>query len=297
MSIKFLKYSKIYFIFSGIFVLGGIISLFIFGLEPGIDFTGGSILEIEYKSERPTNQIIREALVGLDLGEFLIQPADEKGVILRMKEISEEVHQEIIEKLRKDNEFEELRFESIGAVIGRELREKTGLFIVLSLLAISIYIAFAFRKVNYPARSLEYGLVSLIVLFHDVIIPVGVFSFLGKFYGIQITIPVIVALLTVAGYSINDTIVVLDRVRENLLKRIGKNYEETVDISLNQTLSRSFNTSLTTLFPLFAIFFLGGETLKYFSLALIVGIVAGAYSSIFLASPLLVIWLKWRKRI
>jgi len=277
--------------------LGGIISLFIFGLEPGIDFTGGSILEIEYKSERPTNQIIREALVGLDLGEFLIQPADEKGVILRMKEISEEVHQEIIEKLRKDNEFEELRFESIGAVIGRELREKTGLFIVLSLLAISIYIAFAFRKVNYPARSLEYGLVSLIVLFHDVIIPVGVFSFLGKFYGIQITIPVIVALLTVAGYSINDTIVVLDRVRENLLKRIGKNYEETVDISLNQTLSRSFNTSLTTLFPLFAIFFLGGETLKYFSLALIVGIVAGAYSSIFLASPLLVIWLKWRKRI
>ncbi|MDP1538788.1 MAG: protein translocase subunit SecF, partial [bacterium] len=164
MPIKFLKYSKIYFIFSGILILGSIVPLFVFGLNPGVDFTGGSILELKYKDERPSNQTIREALVGLDLGEFLIQPTDEKGLILRMKEIPEQTHQEIIEKLREGGELEELRFESIGPVIGRELREKTGIVIVLSLLAILSYIAIAFRKLSFPAKSWQYGLASLIAL-------------------------------------------------------------------------------------------------------------------------------------
>ncbi len=297
MSIEFLKYSKIYFILSGILILASLSSIFIFGLEPGIDFTGGSILEMEYQNERPDNQTVREKLAGFDLGEISIQPADEKGLILRMKEVSEEVHQGIAASLTEENEAQELRFESIGPVVGRELREKTVIVIVLSLLAILFYIAVAFRKLSFPAKSWQYGFVSLAALFHDALIPMGIFSVLGRFYGIQITIPVIVALLTVLGYSINNTVVVFDRIRENLLKRAGNNYENTVNISLNQTLARSISTSLTTLLVLLAIFFFGGETLKYFSLMLILGIIAGTYSSFLLTSPLLVVWLKRQKRI
>jgi len=302
MAIDFLKYRKIYFIFSGILITGSLASLCVFGLNPGIDFTGGSILEIEYKTERPSNQEIKDILSELDLGEIYVQPTEENGVILRMKDISEESHQEIINKLGGEKEgeesnVEELRFESIGPVIGKELKEKTGIVVVLSLLAIVLYIAFAFRRLTFPAKSWQYGVASLFALFHDVLIPLGIFSLLGKFYGLQIAIPVVVALLTVLGYSINNTVVIFDRIRENLLKGAGKDYIDTVNQALNQSLTRSINTSLTTLFVLIAIFFLGGETLKYFALALIMGIVAGTYSSLFLVSPILVSWLKWRKKI
>ena len=293
MFINFVKYRKFYFIFSGILVVGSLICLIIFGLKPGIDFTGGSILEVEYKAERFSNQEIKNALADLELGEIYIQPTGERGVIIRMKDIDEATHQQVLEKL---GQVEELRFESIGPVIGRELKEKTKIVIVLSLLAIVFYIALAFRRIQRPVSSWQYGIASLLALFHDVLIPIGILSLLGFLYGVQITIPVIVALLTVLGYSINNTVVVFDRIRENLLKRIGATYEGTVNNSLNQTLTRSLNTSLTTLFVLIAIFLLGGETLKYFALTLILGIAAGTYSSIFLASPILVSWLKWRKK-
>ncbi len=295
MTIPFLKCRKFYFIFSGILILASLVCLIIFGLKPGIDFTGGSILEIEYQTERPSNQEIKETLSGLDLGEISIQPTGEKGVILRMRDISEDTHQEILQKLSENNQLEEGRFESIGPVIGRELKQKTKIVIILSLLAIVLYIAWAFRKISRPIPSWQYGIASLIALSHDVLIPIGIFSVLGRFYGVQITIPVITALLTVLGYSINNTVVVFDRIRENLLKHAGT-YQEIVNNSLNQTLTRSINTSLTTLFVLAAIFFFGGATLKYFALALILGIICGTYSSMFLASPILVSWLRWRKR-
>ncbi len=297
MNFDFLKYRKIYFIFSGILILGSLCFLSIFGLKPGIEFTGGSILELEFKKERISNQEIQEKLADLNLGEIYIQPTGEKGVILRMRDISEETHQKILEKLAgSPGELNELRFESMGPVIGKELKEKTKIVVVLSLAAIVLYIAFSFRKIQRPISSWQYGLASLLALFHDILIPIGIFSILGKFYGIQITIPVIVALLTVLGYSINNTVVVFDRVRENLLKRVGATYEETVNLALNQVLTRTLSTSLTTLFVLIAIFFLGGETLKYFALALILGIIAGTYSSLFLTSPILVSWLKWRRQ-
>ena len=296
MNIDFLKYKKIYFIFSAILILANLGFLIVFGLKPGIDFTGGSILEIEYKTERPSNQEIKETLSDLDLGEVLIQPTEERGIILKMKDISEDTHQEVLEKLKENKELEERRFESIGPVIGRELKQKTKIVIILSLLAIVLYIAWAFRKISRPIPSWQYGIASLIALFHDVLIPIGILSVLGKFYEVQITIPVIAALLAVLGYSINNTVVVFDRIRENLLRRAGT-YQEIVNNSLNQTLTRSLNTSLTTLFVLVAIFFLGGLTLKYFALALILGIIAGTYSSLFLASPILVAWLRWRKRV
>ncbi|MGB9743502.1 MAG: protein translocase subunit SecF [Minisyncoccales bacterium] len=299
MVINFLKYRKIYFVFTGILSLASLLVILKFGLNLGIDFTGGSILEIVYQDERPTNAAIRETLRGLDLGEFSIQPTDEKGLILRMKDISEETHQEIIKRLSQDGKikFDESRFESIGPVVGQELKEKTKLVTILSLLAILAYVAIAFRKVNYPAKSWQYGLVSLLCLGHDLLIPLGIFAVLGKFYGVQMTIPIVAALLTILGYSINNVVVVFDRIRELLLKRVGKNYEETVNLALNQTLTRCLNTSLTTLFVLFAIFFFGGETLKYFALMLILGISFATYSALLLASPLIITWLKQQKRI
>jgi len=294
MNFNFLKYHKIYFIISGILVLGSIISLAAFGLRLGIDFTGGSILEIRYEEVKPSNQEIKDSLSDLDLGEILIQPAGEKGVIFRMKEISENDHQEILQRLRENKKLEEIRFEAIGPVIGGEIKQKTKVVMILALVSILLYVTFAFRKVSGPIKSWQYGIATLIALFHDVLIPIGIFAVLGRFYMVEISVPIVTALLTVFGYSVNDTVVVFDRIRENLSKK-NLPFKEAVNESLNQNLSRSISTSLTTLFVLLAIFFLGGDTLKYFSLALILGIALGTYSSICLASPILTSWLKWKK--
>lgn len=299
--LQFTKYRKIYFIFSGVLILASVVCLVVFGLKPGIEFTGGSILRAEFKGDRPSNKKILDSLSDLDLGEIRPQPTGEKGIILRMtRDISEdtEMQQELLDKFQSQGieiVAEKTDFNSIGSTIGRELKQKTKIVIGLALLSMILYIALAFRRVQRPLCSWQYGIASVIALFHDILIPLGIFSVLGKFYGLEISIPVITALLAVLGYSINNTVVVFDRIRENLLRR-GESFEETVDTSLNQTLTRQINTSLTTLFVSGAIFFLGGETLRYFALALILGILAGTYSSIFLAGPILVTWLKWRHR-
>ncbi len=254
-------------------------------------------MELNYQGDRPSLQEIRDSLSLIDLGEIQIQPAGEKGMILRMKDIGEEMHQEVISKLKEGREAEELRFESIGPTISKELGEKTNVVVALSLLVIVLYIAFAFRSLNYPARSWQYGLASLLGLIYNVLIPLGFFSILGYFYGLQISIPVIVALLTVVGYTINDTIVIFDRIRENSAKKRNAKYEDIVNDSISQTFSRSIAASLTTLLTVTAIYIWGGETLKSFSLALILGIFFGTFSSIFLVMPSLAAWLKWRKKI
>jgi len=295
MNFNFLRYRKIYYLFSGILILVSLFSLVFYRLNLGIDFTGGSILEVDFKNTRPSNQEIEQKLSGLDLKLSPPQPAGDKGLILRMRDINEDTHQEILKRLGSD--IEEKRFETIGPIIGKELEQKTRIFAILVLVAIVLYIAFAFRKASRPVASWQYGLVaSLVAFFHDVLIPIGIFSLLGKFYSVQVTIPIFVGLLTILGYSVHDTIVVFDRIRENLSRRSDLTFEETVNNSLNQTLTRSVNTSLTALLVLIAIFFFGGETLKYFSLILILGISLGTYSSIFIASPILVTWYKWRQR-
>lgn len=293
MNFDFLKYRKVFYIFSAVLILGSIISLIIFGLKPGIDFAGGSILEIEFKADKPSSEEIEGKLSEFNLGEIILQPTGDRGVIIRMKEINEETHQEI---LRRFEGVEERYFETVGPTVGRELEQKTKIAIILALIAIVCYIAFAFRKISRPVSSWQYGIATLVALFHDLFIPLGVFAYLGKFYNVEITIPIVAAILTVLGFSVHDTIVIFDRIRENLLKRFSHSFDETVNRSLNQTLGRSINTVLTVLFVVFALFFFGGESLKYFSLALIVGIISGAYSSIFIASPILVSWLKWRER-
>lgn len=288
--INFLRYSRLYLFFSALLICLSVISILVFGLNLGIEFKGGSVLEVEYESLKPAENQIRQRLAELNLGEFLIQTSGEKSVILKMPALKEEKHQLVLEKLKQEGSLKEQRFESIGPVIGRELREKTNVMIVLATISIILYIAFAFRQVSFPVKSWQYGVVSLFILFNDIIIPLGVLSLLGKIYGVQFTIPVVVALLTILGYSINNNIIVFDRIRENLLKRVGLDYKDTVNISINQTLVRSFNTSFTTLLVLIPLYFFGGETLHYFTLSLILGILSGIYSSLFVAGPLLVAW-------
>lgn len=287
--INFTKYRKIYYILSGLLVVLSLFSILSYGVKLGIDFTGGSVLELKFQ-QRPDNAAIQEKLKELNLGEIVIQPTENEGVIMKMKSINQEEHQKIVSELNGISPVTELRFESIGPVIGRELSQKTNAVLFLSLIAMVFYIAVAFRGVSWLISSWQLSFASLIALFHNIIIPVGVFSFLGKFYNIEITIPFIVAILTIIGYSINDTVVVFDRIREHLLKKTGEAFDKVVDKSLNEVFGRSVNTVLTVLITLFAIFFFGGDSLKYFSLALIIGIAAGAYSSIFIASSLLVTW-------
>ena len=298
MNIPFIKYRKVFYAISLVLIGLSLASILVFGLKLGIDFTGGSVLEVEYEGERPSIQLIQEKLRELDSEEIIAQPVGEKGVILKTKNTSENAYFEVVKKLEEFGKIKEgsSQFETIGPVIGKELKEKTKIVVILSLMAIVFYIAFAFRRISKPVNSFGYGLVSLIALSHDVLIPLGVFSVLGELYEIQITIPVVAALLTVLGYSINNSVVVFDRARENLLKLREPSFGLVINKSLNETLTRSLNTSLTTLFVLLAIFFLGGETLKYFALALILGISCGTYSSIFLVTPLLVSYLGWRER-
>jgi len=285
-----LHYRKFFYIISGALVAGSFLAILMWGIPLGIDFKGGSLLEIEYVNTRPDIQIIKSRIASLDLGNVLIQETGERGILLRAKEITEEVHQEVLVTLSDKGKepISEKRFTSIGPVIGKELQEKALISIVLVVILIIVYIAFTFRHVSKPINSWTYGLIAVLALVHDVTIPTGVFAFLGKFSTGEVDTLFVTALLTILGLSVNDSIVVFDRIRENLRLRIGKTFEETVGISLRQTITRSINTSLTIIIVLFAIYFFGPESTKHFSLVLIIGLIVGAYSSIFIASPLLV---------
>ena len=329
--IPIIKQRKIPFTISAVLFATSVLLLLTLGLKPGIDFTGGSLVEVTFTAERPAIQEVEEALAPLELGEIKVQPAGEENMILRMRFISEEEHQSVLGSLRDtfevpgasedsleegsvvveteagdvsvisaiDNNVPrviEERVETIGPSISSHLRERAwqiGLAVVITII---VYIAYAFRKVSKPVKSWKFGITAIIALIHDVTIVMGVFSLLGHFYGVEINIPFVVALLTILGYSVNDTIVVFDRIRENLIRLGYSRFEEVVNKGVNETLVRSFNTSVTTLLVLFALFFFGGETIKFFALALIIGAAIGTYSSIFLASPLLVVWEKIGKR-
>jgi preprotein translocase subunit SecF len=286
MVIPFFKYRRIYYIFSLVLFLTLLVSLFIFKLNFGIEFKGGSILELEFSQKRPDTKSISEKLSQLNLREVMVQPVGEKGVILRMGEIDNRTHQKILESLKSFGELKEVQFESIGPTISKELKEKSVSLVILSISAIVLYMVFAFRTLSPTIPTIKCATVVLLCLCHDVILPLSLAAVLK----IQISIPVVIALLTIVGYSINNVVVVYDRFRENFQKFPKKPLSQLIDEAISQTLSRQINTSLTTLFPLFSIFFLVGEDLKDFSLILILGILFGLYSSIFLALTLLGSW-------
>ncbi|WKZ25154.1 MAG: protein translocase subunit SecF [Patescibacteria group bacterium] len=287
--------SKLWLTISSILVIASVAALGVFGLKLGIDFTGGSLLEVRFFSERPSVSTIEERLSPLSLNSLTVQPVGENDVMMRFQEIDQETREETIGLL---NEFspvegepalEELRFEAVGPTVGQELRKKSIYATILVILAISLYIAWAFRRVSRPIASWKYGAVTLVSLFHDVVILLGVFAVLGHFYGAEINVAFLAAALTVLGYSVHDSIVVFDRIRENL-PRSNDSYRKTVNDSINQSIVRSINTSVTVMVVLLSIIIMGGSSIYYFSIALFVGILFGTYSSIFLAAPLLVLW-------
>jgi len=291
---------KIYYTISGFFILLSVISLALWGLQFGIDFKGGSVLEINY-SQRPDLNSIPGSLKPLHLNDLRISPLGSNGIVLRFRETDEETHQHIIktlsaESLKNNIQLDERRFSAIGPTIGVELRQKSVKAIIIVLLGISLYIAWAFRKVSKPISSWRYGVVTLVALFHDLIIPIGLFAYLGHFYGVEVGTNFIVALLVVLGFSVHDTIVVFDRIRENLKRYTALDFSSLVNQSVRETLVRSLNTSLTVLLTLLALYIFGGESLKYFVLALMIGIFSGTYSSIFIASMLLVTWFSILKK-
>lgn len=287
---QIVKRRAIWYAVSGILVGVSILSTIFFGFNQSIDFTGGSLWEIKTSKSLSVDEV-RTFLSGYVSGDIVVQPV-EQGLIMRFKTIDEETHQKIYADFtQKFGMVVENRFESIGPVIGQELKKKSTISVILVAIAIILYVAWAFRKVSKPVNSWTYGIVTIISLLHDVMIPMGLFAILGKFFNVEIGASFIAAILTIAGYSVNDTIVVLDRVRENLTRDKG-DFEEIVEKSVHQTIARSLNTTVTTLLAMVAVYFFGGETVKYFALALIVGIAFGAYSSIFIASPLLITWYK-----
>src|SRR3989344_337803 len=297
------KNRKIFYVISAVLFSASVIMLAVWGLNLGIDFKGGSIMELKYASERPSVSELMDTLSALDIGGLSIREASTDSYIIRSAPLDDAKHEEVSMAVStaSDGEsiqVEETRFSAIGPLLGREAAIKSLWAIGFVLLAIVLFIAFAFRKVSEPVASWKYGLIAVIALIHDITIPAGVFAVLGQFYGVEIDTLFVTAILVVLGFSVHDTIVVFDRVRENLRHeygRKGSEFSAIVGKSIGQTFVRSINTSLSTLLAMVVLYFIGPASTQYFSLVLIIGITAGTYSSIFIASPLLVTVEKWQR--
>ena len=312
-----IKYKKIFIGISVALVLFSIASLFVFGLKVGIDFKGGAITEVKYSTTRPTQEALNKDLATLNFGAILLQPTGDLGYILKSRSLTDAEHTLLLKTISpkidlqntgKDKKVEmntltEVSFNSIGPSVGSELTRKAIVAIILISLAIICFIAFVFRKVSNPISSWKYGVIAIVTLLHDVAVPVGIFVVLSHYYGAELDTLFVVAVLTILGLSVSDTIVIFDRIRENLRnvdKTLTKNkqmdFAKIVGESIEQSYARSIATSLTVILVLLALFFFGPVSTKYFALMLTAGMFFGTYSSIFLASPLLVLTQEWQEK-
>jgi len=292
--IRIIQNRKIFLGLAVIALAAAIYALAAWGLRFGLDFTGGSLLEVQYANYQPSLTEVQNALNPAQLTGVVIQPTAD-SVIIRFQDTTEAAHQAAVTALTKLSAgkpgvtLKELQFESVGPSIGQELKQKSFNAMALALIMIVLYITIVFRKVSRPVASWKYGLVAIGALVYNIVFTLGAFAALGHFRDVEINTPFIAALLTILGYCVNDTIIVFDRIRENLPKS-QEDFENTVNRSVNQTLTRSVNTSFTVLLALAAIFFFGGASIRDFTLAMIIGVIIGTYTSIFIASPSLVIW-------
>lgn len=293
MLLEIIKYRRWWFLLSALLIVPGTISLVMFGLKLGIDFTGGSLMEVKAPASVTTGQV-REA-VGTQFGEPVVQSTGDNTYQVRLKTLDPNQHKEVLANLKTkaSQDITELSFESVGPTVGADITRKAFLSVAFGALLIVLYVGYAFRNVPKPASSWRFGLTTIVALLHDILFTLGVFSILGHFAGVEVDATFVAAILTVIGFSVHDTIVVFDRIRENLTRGEGETFEETVNYSIVQTLVRSINTSLTVLLVLAAMYFFGGSSIHYFVLALLVGIAIGTYSSIFNAAPVLVTWQYW----
>lgn len=276
-----------------------IVALLVWGLKFGIDFKGGSLLEVAYTEGAPSTTDITSTLETVGIEGSSVRSTEGNGFLIRTPFLDSAGYDSAKRGLATLGTFEEKRFDSVGPVIGEELQTKSLWAIIGVLVAIALFVMFAFRHVSKPVASWKYGVVTLLALAHDVIVPLGAFALMGHFFGAEVDTLFVTAILVILGFSVHDSIVVFDRVRENLKKNQEKNlrepFDEVVGRSVNQTLSRSINTSLTTVLALVALYFFGPEISHNFVLALIIGIVTGTYSSIFFGSPMLVSLEKMQK--
>ena len=291
-----LKYYKFWFAVSGLILLFGIVSLSLYGLKLGIDFRGGTSIELQFNQNYDITKV-RDAVTKQNVGNFQLQSAGSNEVIIETQTLTTDQTNKMLADITSEaGDFKQLSLDTIGPVIGQELKKDAIYELLLVSLGIVLYIGYAFRKVAKPVTSWRFGWSAIIALVHDLLFVLGIFSLLGHFRGVEIDSLFVTAMLTVLGFSVHDTIVVFDRIRENLKVYAGESIEFVVNHSISQTIVRSLNTSLTVLFVLLALLLFGGDTIKYFVLALFIGILVGTYSSIFIASPVLVVWQKWKTK-
>ena len=295
---KIIQKRKIWYGLSLLFLIPGMVSLILWGLRLGNDFTGGSLLEYKF-SKQPEISAINDMLTPLDLGKFSVSPVGLDGITVKLKPIDQETVDKITKAVQEKYPDSQMQsFESIGPTIGAELRQRAFMMTGLVLLGILLYVTYVFRGVskNSPVSSWAFGGATIVALFHDALIVIGFVSIFGHFFNFEVDTLFVTALLTVIGFSVHDTIVVFDRIRERLRVSYGHSFETTVNESINQTIIRSIDTSATVLITLLALYLFGGESLRDFVLVLLIGITAGTYSSIFIASPLLITWEKIRAK-
>ena len=298
-----IKHKNIFLAISVILIIVSLVPIFLYGLNLGTDFKGGTIVEVAYSQNMPNKDEIARRVAGAGIESSAIQTAGTNGYLIKMKPLTEEQRVVLLSSLAVATAstsatgttlatlatgFQVKRFSSIGPSVGAELANKGIIALISVALLIILFIAFAFRHVSRPVRSWKFGLMAILALIHDITIPLGVFAYLGHFYGTEIDALFLTALLTIMALSVSDTIVVFDRIRENLKNKLGNSFEETVGISIDETITRSLITSLTIIFVLLVLLFFGGSTTRDFALVLTIGMFFGTYSSIFLASPMLV---------
>lgn len=308
---------KYAYIFSGILIVASILALFFWGLKLGIDFKGGTLMELKFVEEEkapeatpptgensapeenkeapaefkaPTREEVQDKIKDMGLESLNVQESEGNVIVLKYLGSEEDTNEKVVEKLNEfDGKVELSRVDFIGSSVSKQLKQNAIIAIVLAIIGIALYIAWSFRKISYPMASWQYGISAVIALAHDILITLGAFAFLGKFFNVEVEASFVAALLTILGYSINDTIVVYDRIRENLIKASHKeDFEVIVNKSILETLARSINTVMTVIIVLITIILFGGDSIKYFSLAILIGVGFGAYSSVFVASALLI---------
>jgi len=329
------KNRRIFYTFSIILIVFSLFSIFHWGLNFGIDFKGGSLVQVQYNTD-PGAQAVTNRLNSLGLSDSTVRETTNNGYIIRTRTLSDAERQTLTAALLSTYSApfsasstavaiasaasstssplqltgtssanistsvgEITQFDSVGPVLGQELQGKAIWSIILVMLAIVIFITFVFRKVSEPVASWKYGVVAIIALMHDIIIPTGIFAFIGRTGSYEIDALFVTAILVILGFSVHDTIVVFDRTRENLRNQgntAKKSFEQIVGESVSQTIARSINTSLTTVLALIVLFVIGPDSTHDFALALIIGIITGTYSSIFIGSPLLVTLEKWQSK-
>lgn len=287
--INWIRLTKLYFFLSALVILPGLFSLIKWGLKPSIDFTGGTLLEI--KGDKLDSTSVNQALEETNLAVNSQQKSGENTYLLKFSFLEDEKRDELLKAIEeKTGKVEILRWENLGPALGRELLVKTGTGMILAIITILIYISFQFKEKSF-------GICAILAMLHDSLILLGSFSLLGHFFGAEVDGLFVTAVLTILSFSVHDTVVVFDRIRE--LQKISSSKtstEEIANAAISQTLTRSVNNSLTIIFMLLALVFLGGETTRWFATALLIGTVAGTYSSTFTAVPLLVVWRKVFKR-